>query len=413
MLYYVYDRTEPLQRPATMIRIRSFWFTIVLLFLALLLSPSALAWTPQKRGDSPSTLPSLLPPQSGVTRRQVNRKLFWGSMTGGILLPPGIAHAGEVGAKINAAVTESDLGISVRRSVVKGAQIMDGLDGQWEKFSDRFGLGSNRARQADKPAPKVIPPPQPLDGTLAAQLLDLSDQTFVALTKISFVELDKRIDAVTFNVAPSYERSGLKIEDIDARNPRNGEEFNFLAYTHYKAYSDLILEQDIDFRKFLTDYEEQMGSQVRKLILPKEDPTARRLIAGKLSNPKVRRARWSAMEKRLLRVGEALVQLGFVAQVDTSCDKDDLADWYDDAMSDLQFNIALDGDITLNTQILLQEQGFRLYPNFGRYAIRNVLHETLGTAVQITDYYVDTDYNSDPNRFEVKEVLLSIVLESG
>jgi len=49
-------------------------------------------------------------------------------------------YAGEVGARITNVVTTSDLGVSVRRSVVKGAQVIDNLDGRWEKFSGECGL---------------------------------------------------------------------------------------------------------------------------------------------------------------------------------------------------------------------------------------------------------------------------------
>lgn len=51
------------------------------------------------------------------------------------LFTPQAASAGEVGARITRAVTQSDLGVSVRRSVVKGAQVIDSLDGKWEQFS--------------------------------------------------------------------------------------------------------------------------------------------------------------------------------------------------------------------------------------------------------------------------------------
>ena len=233
------------------------------------------------------------------------------------------------------------------------------------------------------------------------------------MTKISYIELDKQIDKVTFTVAPSYERSGLDVKGIDAKNPRNGEEFNFLTYTHYKAYIDLILEQKIDFRSLQKDFEYQMGTKVEELLLSKNDNVARNAVPGNLSDPKVRKARWTAAQERLQGISNALVQRGLVAQIDTSYDEDDLADWLDDAISDLKFNVALDGDVTLSTQCLLQEQGFRLYPNFGRYAIRIALQESLGTPLEITDYYMDTDYNSDPDKFQVREVLLSIVLESG
>ena len=52
---------------------------------------------------------------------------------------PEPALSGEVGARITKAVTTSDLGVSVRRSVVKGAQVIDSLDGKWEQFSGTVG----------------------------------------------------------------------------------------------------------------------------------------------------------------------------------------------------------------------------------------------------------------------------------
>ena len=88
---------------------------------------------------------------------------------------PDPASAGEVGAKINAAVTQSDLGISVRRSVVRGAQVMDKIDGEWEKFSDKFGLGEERSKQSAKPKPKIIPGRLPLNAKIAQDLLTASD----------------------------------------------------------------------------------------------------------------------------------------------------------------------------------------------------------------------------------------------
>ena len=329
-----------------------------------------------------------------VSRRQINQRLLAGILLGScsLALPSSPAMAGEIGARITAAVTKSDLGISVRRSVVKGAQFMDGVDGQWEQFSDRFGLGANRGKQGERPSPKVIPPLQPLDGALAAQLLQTSDDVFVTLTKTPSAALQQQIDQVTVTVAPSFARSGLQVESINAKLPRNGEEFNFLTYTHFKAYTDLILQQKIDFGTFQKAYEERMGVKVQGLLQLSQDARNELAVAGSLSDAEVRQARWTASQARLQRLNAALVQRGLVAQVDVSYDKDDLADWLDDAVSDLPFNVALDGDVTLQTQILLQEQGWRFYPNFRRYAVRQALQEALGTKrLDITDYYFDTD----------------------
>jgi len=92
------------------------------------------------------------------------------------IITPNVANAGEVGAKINKAVTQSDLGISVRRSVVRGAQTIDKIDLQWEKFSDSYGLGAERSKQDAKPKPKIIPERLSLDDNIARALLNASDK---------------------------------------------------------------------------------------------------------------------------------------------------------------------------------------------------------------------------------------------
>jgi hypothetical protein len=99
---------------------------------------------------------------------------------GGLAVAPQAASAGMVGE----AVTKSGLGLSVRRSVVRGAQTFDSLDGQWEQFSDRFSLGTERSKRDALPPVKVIPDPQPLDSA-TDQDSGHSDQVFVKLTSSS------------------------------------------------------------------------------------------------------------------------------------------------------------------------------------------------------------------------------------
>eukprot|EP00978_Attheya_sp_CCMP212_P040397 scaffold219896_cov61-Attheya_sp.AAC.1 len=114
---------------------------------------------------------------------------------------------------------------------------------------------------------------------------------------------------------------------------------------------------------------------------------------------------------------DSMKSMGLLALTERSeLDKDKIQDWSED-LSDLQFSIALDGDITLNSQILLQEQGFRLYPDFTRFAVTASLRKVLGNLnkqdVTSEEYYMDTNYNSDPDLFDAKEVLLNIVIESS
>jgi hypothetical protein len=93
-----------------------------------------------------------------------------------LVVLPSPSYAGEVGAKIYAVITKSELGVAVRESVMRGAQVMDKVDGQWEQFSDRFGLGSARSKQDKKPTPKVIPNPLPLDTGIAKRVVEITDQ---------------------------------------------------------------------------------------------------------------------------------------------------------------------------------------------------------------------------------------------
>lgn len=100
-----------------------------------------------------------------------------------VVVLPSPSYAGEVGTKINAAITKSELGIAVRESVVRGAQVMDKVDGQWEQFSDKFGLGSARSKQDKKPTRQLIPDLLPLDTEIAKRLVEITDQVRQASKK--------------------------------------------------------------------------------------------------------------------------------------------------------------------------------------------------------------------------------------
>lgn len=112
---------------------------------------------------------------------------------------------------------------------------------------------------------------------------------------------------------------------------------------------------------------------------------------------------------------KSLVGNGFVAQAERNdVDPDRLKDWIDD-LADIQLSIPLDGDITLSSQVLLQEQGFRVYPDFSRFVINSAVEKCLTATnqrVSSDEYYMDTNYSSDPDLFEVKQVLLNIVIDS-
>lgn len=280
---------------------------------------------------------------------------------------------------------------------------MDKLDGMWENFSDKYGLGAERSKAGKRPTPKVIPPILPLDVATAKLILSISDQTFSSVTGIRLSVMEEQTQKVANLVRISFERSGVK---VDANNPlefSNDSQYNFVVYCHFKAYSDLILEQQIPFAPFRSKFEQQIGQELVTRLLPEYKANSNDSVKDK----------FNAAVTAVDTLCRNFCEKGFVAAIEIeTVDDDKICDWIDD-ISDLEFNISLDGDATLNAQILLQEQGFRLYPNFAKYAINHLMSQVDGRQkVTTMDYYFDTDYNSDPDKFEVKEVLLTVSIEN-
>lgn len=373
----------------------------------LFLIPRVESWS------SPIRKPDAARPDAGTSHVGHRRRQFLQNLlvvAGGAVAVPSMASAGPVGAQITKVVTQSDVGVSVRRSVVKGAQVMDKIDGQWENFSDRFGLGAERSKRDSLPPPKVIPEPRPLDSALATKILDVTDEAFVQqIPNMNLAELSKRINKVAVTVQPSFERSGLSAADMEpSLKPATGDQFNFAAYAHFKAYSEVLIERNINFPKFKRDFEKQVGPKLAALLIP--DATSS--LSSVESSVDKNRSMLKQAQKKIDGICQALLAKGLVARIDeVTLDPEQVDDWSED-LSTLTWSIALDGDVTMSAQMLLQEQGLRLYPNFGRYAIQSILQSIEGQKVSTEDYYFDTDYNSDPDKFLVTEVLLNIELES-
>lgn len=339
----------------------------------------------------------LLPLFAVDRRRAVADIMIIGASTTLLPLP---SQAGEVGARITKAVTTSDIGISVRTSVVKGAQTMDQIDRQWEEFSDRFSLGSERANQAGRPKKKVIPPLKPLDSSLAMSMLESCDSVFCDVTGLSPTLLDKEVETVNQLVRPSFERSGSNLSDLSKLE--NQEQFNYASYVHFKAYGNLLVDKRIDFRTFRPAFEQRLGEKMLRLFS---------MVPPKATTSDNRKSTLEAKLAAVDTLTALLCEKGLVAATDMSpLSSDQIEDWADD-LSDLQLSLALDGDATTNAQILLQEQGFNLIPSYAKFMIRPLL-QLDGQQLSMEEYYMDTDYNTNPDLFEVKEVLLNIILDS-
>ena len=294
--------------------------------------------------------------------QQTNRRAFlWTAATLPILFFSQAGHAGEIGAKITKAVTESDL---------------------------------------------VIPDPKPIDAKLASRILEISDEIFCDAAKIRQLDLEQRIAYVSDKVRPSFERSGLSVSETSIIE--TGEQFNFASYSRFKAYSELLIERKVDFRTFKQKFDDRFGKELLTMVMP-ESSLSLEKRSGTLA---VDRKRAIGLAKqRMDALSTALVDKGMVAAVDIS-PLEDIDDWVQE-LADLSWSVGLDGDITMPSQILLQSQGIRFYPNYAHLMIQTILQQELpNLKTTIEDYYLETDYNSDPEKFEVKEVLVNINIEN-
>jgi len=334
------------------------------------------------------------------------------------------SRAGEVGAMITKTVTTSDLGVSVRRSVVKGAQVIDSLDGKWEKFSDENNLGKERSKRASRPKPKEIPDPLPLDTTIARAVLTASDDAFLSMVPPG-TDLNAQIAKVDGLVRTTFERGGgftslpPTLGALGGGVMMDGKEFNYYCYVHYRAFCTILVETKLPFNR--KKFERELGERLLPIFLPPQQqqnapPTTN--TDSKTTSPKKEETLLLQLQDGLTltdKILNGLRSYGFASLAErTELDPERIADWTKDG-SELQFDVPIEGDITLNAQILLQEQGYRIYPSFGRVAIAAVLQGSLvglGQVVSSEEYYMDTNWNSDPDLFEVRQVLVNVVIDS-
>ncbi len=298
---------------------------------------------------------------------------------------------------------------------------MDEFDGKWEKFSDDNGLGSQRLKQQPRPKPREVPDLKPLNKNVADCVLLASREAFLetvsgSASVMTMETLQSQVEKVDNLVRKSFERSGLDFTNADGTSESTtltAPKYNYYCYTTFKAMCDILIEKKLPFDR--KKFESALGEK----LLPIFAPSSQELLSNipkEYSND----SQMKAIDVGLQLTDEIiqnLVAFGFCALAernDIENEEGRIADWAEN-LTDLQMSIPLDGDITLNSQILLQEQGFRLYPDFGRFVITSALQKSLvgmKQSVSSDEYYMDTSYSSDPDLFEVKQVLLNIVIDS-
>ena len=234
--------------------------------------------------------------------------------------------------------------------------------------------------------------------------------------RISSNDLSFRVDEVKKLVKKSFFPSPDSEQTTE-------EEYNFEVYSHFKSYNDILIEQNLVFPPFYAEFERGIGKRIVESILPTQPlSTSSKQITDQLDDA------FQAVE----RIGAFFVVNGFIRSWERSVpSEDDIEDFTQPYIApagdnfsvtpDLQFTIALEGDVTLKSQLLLQELGCRLYPSFAIWGLQRGLlacfsssdqiNKQGSVSVNIDDYYMDTSYNSNPDLFEVRQILLNVVLQ--
>ncbi|KAL7533936.1 hypothetical protein ACHAXR_005536 [Thalassiosira sp. AJA248-18] len=325
----------------------------------------------------------------------------------------------------------------IRTSVVRGAQLIDKADGRWERFSDDLGLGSERNQPkrnvidagGNERSKKVVRSDVVvderdlvLDEMFAFGLLQECDEAFLSClnsqqsqTSVSKGGLNTQIEQTKQLVRKSF---------FSSSTPTSAEEFNFECYTHFKVFNEVLINKKVLFPPFQREFESLIGNRILQLALQQQPE----LLSSVVPSPTNLTERLQNALGSTDAIAALLQQKGLVTSWERSIPPDDdIEDFTSPTTSsdnfsvslDLAYSLALNGDITLNSQLLLQELGYRMYPSFGRWLVHVGVPRCFSSkdstggeiAVQIDDYYMDTSYNSNPDLFEVKQVLLNIVIQ--
>ena len=181
-----------------------------------------------------------------------------------------------------AAVTDSSIGRSFRKSVVRGAQVADKLDESWEKFSDGLRdrskcdnvtgrrLYDNGVRKDGTPIGNpglgaLCEPVEllPLDGQFAEKLLETAIKSITLLSAAKEDYVQKVIQDTKDLVRPSFERSMIGSDDEKRRKT-----FNFEIYATMRAITTILLEEK---KVSIRDFQLAWGRELVSIYSPFAD----------------------------------------------------------------------------------------------------------------------------------------------
>ena len=266
------------------------------------------------------------------------------------------------GAQGISVVTQSEVGKSIRGTVVRGAQFADKIDMTWERFSDSlrdegkcdprtnrrmFDNGFRRdGTRIGNPVLGALCTPEPLkdfDGSMASAVMELGTEAAAEALYFDTATLAKKQEEIQQLIKPVFERAA-KSADEDTQQ-RQRQVFNRDLYAQMRAYGELVPSKKISQKiertwgeKLLAKLAPGAGRQDYTSPFPKPDETEFQPYDE------------GALLDALGAVSVALNKLqagGLIGRWEISIPEDDY--WN-------VVTVAVDDDITIGGQILSRER---------------------------------------------------------
>ena len=197
----------------------------------------------------------LAPEAPFVNRRSCLHRIAGAAAAGALAAPSAASAAAQLDVGDGqgvAAVTESSIGKAFRRQIVRGAQVADKLDENWERVSDGLRdksrcdpntnrrLYDNGKRRDGTPigSPGLgelcTPEPlRPLDASLVRDMLSLAEKSALGVSPgVTATALATKIQETKDLVRPSFDRS---LESASSEDERNRGQSNFELYATLRS----------------------------------------------------------------------------------------------------------------------------------------------------------------------------------
>ena len=325
------------------------------------------------------------------------------------------------------AVTQSEIGKSVRSSVVGGAQLVDKIDLKWERFSDSlrdkskcdprtnrrmFDNGYRRdGTPIGNPVLGALCTPEPLgdlDTATAKVVLDLGKEAAMSTWKVDLGTLQKKQEQVQQLVGPAFTRAISSLKDNSNGDNSNGEAdnsetqvikrqaFNGDLYTQLRAFGEFNTN-----RESARSFEIAWGDKLLATLAPNGNRNDYKSPFPKPDDTENQPYDEGALLDALGKVSVAFTKLqegGVIGHWEISIPEDD--DWN-------VVTIAVDDDISIGGQILARERQQPLGGSEVVALVRAALENQAKISYKMDTFFIDPT-TTRQERYDPTQLLISL-----